>query len=57
MKGKRSGTDSSDDDSDSSNELDTNNAAKYIPVARLPDRLKTKKIVINISDTQYPVIE
>lgn len=57
MRGKISGTDSSDDDSDSSNELDTNNAAKYIPVARLPDRLKTKKIVINISDTQYPVIE
>lgn len=54
--GKRNGTDSSDDDSDSSNELDTNNAPKYIPVARLPDRLKTKKIVINISDTQYPII-
>ena len=49
-------SDSSDDD-DSSNELDTDNSPKYIPVAKLPDRLKTKKIIINISDTQYPIIE
>jgi hypothetical protein len=28
-----------------------------IPVAKLPDKLKHKKIVINISDTQYPIIE
>jgi hypothetical protein len=28
-----------------------------VPVAKLGDKLKTKKIVINISDTQYPIVE
>jgi hypothetical protein len=34
----------------------TDNSPKIIPVAKLPDKLRTKKIVINISDTQYPIV-
>lgn len=37
--------------------MNTDNAAKYIPIAKLGDKPKTKKIVINISDTQYPIVE
>lgn len=43
--------------SEKSNEdLDTDNSPKVIPVARLPEKLKTKKIVINLSDTQYGIV-
>jgi hypothetical protein len=28
-----------------------------VPIAKLGDKPKTKKIVINIFDTQYPIVE
>ena len=52
----RKSDESDDDDSQGSVEVDTNNAPKIIPVAKLGDKLKTKRIVINISDTQYSIV-
>lgn len=49
--------DSDEDVSEPSIQLDTDNSPRYIPIAKLGDKPKTKKIVINISDTQYPVVE
>lgn len=49
--------DHDDDKSDNSDVDNTDNSPKSIPVGKLPDRLKSKKIVINISDTQYPIVE
>lgn len=60
MKGKNhenKSDDSDDDPSEASNQINTDNSPKYIPIAKLGDKPKTKKIVINISDTQYPIIE
>lgn len=58
MKKKSAKSDESDDDiSEGSNEIDTDNSPKNIPIYKLGDKLKNKKIVINISDTQYPIIE
>ena len=45
-----------DDKSDNSDGADVDNSPKIIPVAKLSEKLKTKKIVINISDTQYPIV-
>ena len=57
-KKQRKSEDSEDDDnSDASDELDTDNSPRYIPIAKLGDKPKNKKIVINISDTQYPIVE
>lgn len=58
MKSKNKGRndDSDDDPSEASVEVDTDNSPKYIPVAKLGDKPKTKKIVINLSDTQYPIL-
>ncbi len=58
MRKKQRGKSSdSDDDSDASVELDCDNTPKNIPVAKLGDKPKTKKIVINIYDTQYSIVE
>lgn len=51
--------DSDNDDSDDSEnqfKVNTDNSPKVIPVAKLPDKLKYKKIVLNVSDTQYPIV-
>lgn len=53
---KKDSEESEDDLSDNSNELNTDNSPKLIPIARLGDKLKTKKIIINVSDTQYPIV-
>jgi hypothetical protein len=47
---------SSVDSVDSDKPANIDNSPKIIPVAKLPDKLKTKKIVINVSDTQYPIV-
>ena len=57
MKNKKVDQSESDDDSDKSLELNTDNSPKYIPVGKIGEKLKTKKILINISDTQYPIVE
>jgi len=36
--------------------VNTDNSPKIIPVGKLPDKLKCKKIVLNVSDTQYPIV-
>lgn len=56
-KNKAKPNDSDDDYSEASLELDTDNTPKNIPVAKLGEKPRTKKIVINISDTQYTIIE
>ena len=61
-KSKRSEDDDSeneadDEKSENSDKVNVDNSPKCIPICKLPDRLKSKKIVINICDTQYPVIE
>ena len=56
-KNKAKPNDSDDDYSEASQELDTDNTPKNIPVAKLWEKPRTKKIVINISDTQYTIIE
>ena len=53
---KRQDDSDDDDDSDDSNEVNVDNSARYIPIVKLGDKLRTKKIVINISDTQYPIV-
>lgn len=57
MKDKQATEESDDDASDISRELDTDNSPKNIPIAKLGERMRSKRIVINISDTQYPIIE
>lgn len=60
MKGKNSDNksdDSDDEQSEASNEVNTDNSPKYVPIAKLGDKPRTKKIVINLSDTQYPIVE
>ena len=60
MKGRKNikkSQDSDDDVSEPSIQLDTDNSPWFIPIAKLGDKPKTKKIVINISDTQYPIVE
>jgi len=60
MKGKkhRKSEDSDEDDiSEASVEVDCDNSPRFIPIAKLGDKPKTKKVVINISDTQYPIVE
>ena len=56
-KNLKNSEESEDEGSEGSVEVDTDNSARFIPVAKLGERPRTKKIVINISDTQYPVIE
>lgn len=56
-KNNKKSQESDDDISEQSVELDTDNSPRFIPIAKLGDRPKNKKIVINISDTQYPIVE
>ena len=46
-----------EEDSEKSFIADTDNSPKFIPVCKLPEKLKTRKIIINLSDTQYTIIE
>ena len=59
MKGKKhkkSEDSDQDDASDVSVQVDCDNSPRFIPIAKLGDKPKTKKVVINISDTQYPIV-
>ena len=56
-KQKKSEDSDQDDVSQASVQVDTDNSPRFIPIAKLGDKPKTKKIVINISDTQYPIVE
>lgn len=48
---------SEDEEESDKSVIDVDNSSKFIPIFKLPEKLKTKKIIINISDTHYPIVE